>query len=610
MAYTDSKVWIGTPGMGWAFHGHLGSDGLVLGLNAPLVKRDLRPYRGRTGCRTFACKAGEEVPWPTTTTSFMRNTDALAWNMEHDPGLRSTIVGITWPGSRPDFGVLEARLDQVTRLVPRFRQRPVRPPGRFATPRWVDCELDLTLRLRRIESPEPHTMDTVLAFARGEAMTEFEPSRPLWAATLVEGLEGGRAALVLKLHHSLTDGVGAVQLGMLLYELTPEPGPVSSATPPELEPEPSGVELTREALTHTLRRLVWTARDGLGQVGPMATAALRHPVRSTLDALAMATSLGRFVMPVSETLSPTMTGRGLDRHLDLIEVDLAELKGAGARQGATLNDAFIASVTGGLRRYHELHLSPVRELRVTMPISLRNESDPIGGNRITLERFTILVGEVDPGARVRVTGWQCRAARYEEAVPLSDAVAGFLNLLPAGVIGSMLKHVDFVASDVPGVQVPLFLAGAPIEGTYAFGPTTGTAFNVTLLSYLGTCCIGCTMDTAAIPDPKVLVDCLRQGFDEVLALGGAYRPARSPLLTGPTVADDSVAKSCERCAEPRERWDSTVRADDLLHRHHSPSRTQRVKLRPVHRNPPPGAPALFRLYRKRRYPPAKRNQCP
>ncbi len=83
---------------------------------------------------------------------------------------------------------------------------------------------------------------------------------------------------------------------------------------------------------------------------------------------------------------------------------------------------------------------------------------------------------------------------------MSDAVAGVLNLLPSGVIGSMLKHVDFLASDVPGVPVRIYLAGAPVTGYYAFGPTTGAALNVTLVSYRGTCCIGCTIDTAAVPD--------------------------------------------------------------------------------------------------------------
>jgi hypothetical protein len=164
-----------------------------------------------------------------------------------------------------------------------------------------------------------------------------------------------------------------------------------------------------------------------------------------------------------------------------------------------------------------------------MPISMRRESDPVGGNRITLERFTVPTGEADPGARVRMTGWRCRAARYEEALPWSDAVAGALNLLPSGVIGSMLKHVDFLASDVPGVPVTLYLAGAEVTGNYAFGPTTGAALNVTLVSYRGTCCVGCNVDTTAVPDAEILVDCLRQGFDEVLGLAGAHRPAVSPL---------------------------------------------------------------------------------
>ncbi len=461
---------------------------------------------------------------------FMRHTDALAWNMEHDPGLRSTIVVVTWLESPPDVDVLEARLDRATREAPRFRQRPVRPPGLFATPRWVDCDVDLSIHLRRIDAPHPHTPRTVVEFARSEAMTEFDPSRPLWAMTLVEGLTEGRAALVVKLHHSLTDGLGAVQLGWLLFETTAEPGPVPPVEVVEPEPVPSGPELTREAFGRSLRALVATARAGLGRVVPAATTTARHPVRTTLDAVATASSLGRFVMPVADTLSPVMVRRGLGRHLDMITVDLPALKAAGAAVGSTLNDAFVASVTGGLRRYHDLHGASVAHLRVTMPVSTRREDDPVGGNRFTLERFTLPTGEANPGTRVRMTGWQCRAARYEEALPLSDAVAGVLNLLPSGVVGAMLKHVDFVASDVPGVPVPLYLAGARISGSYAFGPTTGAALNVTLFSYGGTCCIGCNIDTDAVPDPDVLMDCLRQGFDEVLALAGDHPPAVSPFV--------------------------------------------------------------------------------
>jgi WS/DGAT/MGAT family acyltransferase len=374
----------------------------------------------------------------------------------------------------------------------------------------------------------------VVEFARMEAMTAFDPSRPLWVVTLVEGLEGDRAALVFKVHHSLTDGIGGMQLAMLVYDTTPDAGPVEEVPLPESVPAPSGVGLVRGGVGHSLGRMVGAARTGLADVVPATRALILHPIRSVLDVVATTSSLGRFVAPVSGTLSPIMTRRSLDRHLDLVELDLADLKRAGAVVGGSLNDAFIASITGGLRRYHEMHGAPVDELRVTMPISLRQEGDPEGGNRITLERFTVPVGETDAGARVRLTGWRCRAARYEEALPLSDSVAGLLNLLPSGVIGSMLKHVDFLASDVPGVPVPIFLAGAPVSGYYAFGPTTGAAINVTLVSYRGTCCIGCTIDTAAVPDPEKLMACLRDGFDEVLALGGDHRPVRSML------ADDAA----------------------------------------------------------------------
>lgn len=460
---------------------------------------------------------------------FMRDPDTLAWNMEHDPGLRSTLVAIAWLDERPDVDVLTTRLECATRRIPRFRQRLVPTPGGLAAPRWVDCQFDLSLHLRRIGAPAPYSPETVLEYARSEAMTGFDPTRPLWQVTLVEGLEGDRAALIMKVHHSLTDGVGGVQLAMLVFEASPVSAPIDEVPVPLAEPMPSSMDLALGAINHDLGRAVRTARTAVAQVGPVAGSIVRHPLRTVLDVAATVSSLGRFVPPASDPLSPIMTRRGLDRRLDLFEVDLADLESAGSVVGGTLDDAFVASVTGGLRRYHELHDAPVENLRVTMPIPLQRGEPPDADGRITLERFVVPVAGSDTGTRVKTTGWQCRAARYEEALPLSDAVAGILNLLPSGLVGSMFKHVDFLATNVPGVPEPIYLAGAPVSGYYIFGPTTGTAVNVTLVSYQGTCCVGCTVDTAAVPDPDELVASLRGGFDEVLGLGGAHHPVR-PLL--------------------------------------------------------------------------------
>ena len=122
----------------------------------------------------------------------------------------------------------------------------------------------------------------------------------------------------------------------------------------------------------------------------------------------------------------------------------------------------------------------------------------------------------------------------------TNAIAGTLNLLPPAAAASMLKHVDFVASNVPGFTAAVYLAGARVERYVAFGPTIGAALNVTLLSDRGRCYAGVTVDTAAVPDPDVLVECLREGFNEVLALGAAHqpapasRPASPPRARGPS----------------------------------------------------------------------------
>jgi diacylglycerol O-acyltransferase / wax synthase len=182
----------------------------------------------------------------------------------------------------------------------------------------------------------------------------------------------------------------------------------------------------------------------------------------------------------------------------------------------------VGAVAGGLRRYHERHGTTCEELRLTVPISIRHEGDTAGGNRITLMRFTIPVGIVDPVERMHAIHELTGEARAESSIPLTNAIAGTLNLFPSGFVGGMLKHVDFVASNVPGLPMPLYLGGARLERFYAFGPTLGAAVNVTLLSYCDTCGIAVNTDTGAVPDPEILMDCLHEGFDEVLALGGDH----------------------------------------------------------------------------------------
>jgi diacylglycerol O-acyltransferase len=247
--------------------------------------------------------------------------------------------------------------------------------------------------------------------------------------------------------------------------------------------------------------------------------ALRHPRETVTEALATGQSIARFVEPVSDTLSPVMTERHLAWHYDVLEFPLADILHAAHAAGAKHNDAFLSAVTAGLRLYHERHDTQVDELRVTMPVSIRKADDPIGGNRITLMRFKVPVGIVDASERMAETHRRCESVKTDRSLPFTNAIAGTLNLLPRASIGGMLKHIDFLASNVPGIGVPLYLTGAKVDRFYGFGPTIGAGLNVTLMSYCGRCCVGVNVDTGAVPDPDVMMDCLRHGFDEVLAVG-------------------------------------------------------------------------------------------
>ncbi len=452
-----------------------------------------------------------------TASPFMRQNDAFTWYMENDPQLRSTVVGVAWLSATPPWEDLVQRLESATRQIPAFRQRLVEIPARLATPRWtMDANFDIAWHLRRVDAPAPHGRDEVLALAALAAMSAFDHTRPLWEFTLVGGLEDGGAALIMKMHHSLTDGVGGVQLALLLFDVAADQagaGPLPDA--------PAGEDIAgRRLMVQVLADRAARLRDGLLQAArkaPGATAnAVRHPLGTGGDVIETARSIGRTVRPLPAVLSPVMTQRGPGRVLHTITVGLDELKAAGAAAGGSLNDSFMAGITGGLRRYHEHHGATVDELTVTLPISIRKAGDAPGGNRITLQRLRVPLAMADPVGRIHAIGARCRAARAERSLPFTDTIAGALNFVPTTVIGNMLKHVDFLASDVTGFPVPIFLCGAPVTGYYAFGPTIGAALNATLFSYAGTCCIGINVDTTAVADHEFLVECLSEGFAEVI----------------------------------------------------------------------------------------------
>jgi len=445
--------------------------------------------------------------------------DTFTMQLERDPLLRATIVAVTVFDRAPRWDVLVDRIDRATRLTPTFREKLMPTPLRLAPPRFVvDPDFDLTWHLRQARVPAPGGMPAVLEFARNAGMAAFDHDRPLWEFTLLTGLPERRAALVMKVHHALTDGIGGIQLAAHVVDFQRRPAKLGPLPAEPVAHHHGPLDAVGDALLFDLRRAVGTGRDLLRSAPGGVARTLRDPIGAANEAMETARSVARFVRPATTTLSPVMTGRRLQWHYDVLDVPLEPLKAAARSAGGSLNDGFIGGVTGGLRRYHERHGASVENLRLTMPISIRTAADAEGGNKVTLVRFEVPVGIDDPAKRMAIIDELCAELRQERAIPHSNAIAGVLNLLPIAVTGGMLKHVDFLASNVPGFDGEVFIGGARVDAFHAFGPTLGSAANITLMSYCGTCHLGVNTDVGAVTDPEVFLECLREGFDEVLAL--------------------------------------------------------------------------------------------
>jgi WS/DGAT/MGAT family acyltransferase len=458
----------------------------------------------------------------------MNASDTTLWRIERDPSLRTTILGIALLDGTPEWHRLRERIATVTEQLPRLRQRVVSPGLAGGTPRWVeDPTFDLDFHLRRIVAPAPADLATVYELAAPVVMAPFDRDRPLWEFTLVEGLADGRCALLQKIHHSSTDGVGAVKMARLLFDDGAAPPP---AVERAREPDDDPLGRFLQDWGDQWRQATAAAQHGIAALPHLLESTMRHPARAVDGAVRTTESIAKLMRPVSEPLSPVMRRRGLSRRVTGLELALDDMRAAAHRAGGTMNDAFLAALAGGMARYHHRHDADVPSLRVTMPINLRSADDAIGNNRFTPVRLHLPLDVEDPVARMRRMHEITGSWRREPGLRFTGAVAGVLNLLPeavtAAVLGSMLKAVDLVASNVPGLEEQVSLAGIPVLRQYAFAPPSGAAFSATLHSYAGGLTLGLMLDTAAVTDPATLVECVREGFDEILAVRPTRRTQR------------------------------------------------------------------------------------
>ena len=446
-------------------------------------------------------------------------------------------VGILEAGplTRRDGGIdierMRAHVAGALNTLPRQRQRLAFVPVEHH-PVWVDdARFKLDYHVRCLSLPRPGT-ERQLKRLIGTIMSQkLDQSKPLWELWILEGLEGGRFAMVNKLHHCMVDGISAVNI--LSAYFSPDPkAPAHQAAPWHPRPAPSALVLA----TDEVRR-----RAGV----PLAfargvAAALTHP-RRTIEAI-RDTAAGA-VEAVSDKLSPAAATPlnvdeiGPHRRVDWLRFDLDAVKDVKNRLDVKVNDVVLATVAGAVRRYLQAHSTPLDGLdfRVVVPINTR-PPDAVGalGNRVvpTLARLPLEID--DPRERLRLvadTNHALKASKQVHAIELFEDVS---NWSDAALQSEMLRRVtrwwagNLIVTNVPGPPVPLYFLGARLLEAYPFVPMMANqALCIAVLSYAGGLHWGFNADWDALTDLHDLVECFDESFAELKQVAGHARPRRS-----------------------------------------------------------------------------------
>jgi diacylglycerol O-acyltransferase / wax synthase len=468
----------------------------------------------------------------------MSDAEAIMWAVEKDPALRSDFTNISILERVPDAARVRAKVEQAIEAIPRLGDRVVAPPFRLATPEWVpDHDLDLDYHLRTVAVPAPGGMRQLLDLAAAVAATPLDRSRPLWEFTVVEGLEGGRAALLQKVHHTITDGVGGVKLSLSLLDF--EADPPAPPEPSPLQRIVADAETQRRAETFAdpVRRVspanavgqavTYSMRQQLGRVGRGLESAARVMAsresarRGINDAVRLGESVRRQLLVTDPARSPLLDRRSLALRFERFDVPLTTAKAVAAKLGGSVNDVYVTGIAGALGLYHERMGVPCDELRMAMPISTRGD-DEESANSFTPARVLVPVQPKDPATRFQRVHERLHGLRDEPAVTAAGSLAGFLAALPTSMLvaltRSQARTIDFATSNLRGSPVDLYLGGARIEANYPMGPRAACALNVTLLSYRDSLDMGINIDPAAVSDPATLLDCLDESFGALLGV--------------------------------------------------------------------------------------------
>jgi diacylglycerol O-acyltransferase / wax synthase len=383
--------------------------------------------------------------------------------------------------------------------------------GQLALPIWLpDPAFDVGQMIGRAVLPEPGGEEELTDWLGDHFSHRLDRSRPLWEVTLLEGLEGGRWALVFKIHHCLVDGFSAANLAAALVDA--EPNPEEGATTLAEIVAVLGKETERAALTR-LRGLVGGIGDGIDAgVNPHEVAAIlwRSQVIAT-----------RLVRQQLEPPPPTSLNgpTGTNRRLAAMDVSLEALERMGRELGGTANDVVMTAIAGGLRRLFEERGEDVEQVRAILPLNLRRASESLMlGEEVSSLFVELEVAEPDPFRRYRRI-----AAAASEPWEGESTVANVVlqrSDLTQPLVQSIIARLAFTPdlfnvtiANIPSPPITLYSLGAQMRRVIPVIPlSSGQALGVAAGGYDGRVYFGLNADRDAVPD----LELVRTGIEETL----------------------------------------------------------------------------------------------
>jgi WS/DGAT/MGAT family acyltransferase len=425
--------------------------------------------------------------------------------------------------------------------LPRLRQRLLYPPLGLGTPFWVDCpDFDIHRHLRRITLPAPGTEAQFRALVGELLAPPLERSKPLWELILVEGFEEDRFGIVYRTHHAMADGISAVDIGMLLFDVEAKREPAREEEPWTPARTPSRLALIGHAgsgIAATLSRFARWLRRSLHDPG--------RARRRASDGLAglweVTWNLARPAPRV-----PFNTPIGPRRSMSWSTFSLPDFKDVKNALGGTVNDVTLAVVAATLRRWlleREVEVDGL-ELKALVPVSIRTENEHGElGNKLTAMRGPLPVGITDPVERLGAVSAAMDALKASKQPLGAEAIWGLndwfrdfappILLAPTAAINFSTRLFNLLVTNFPGPQVPFYVLGRKLTEVFPIGfLAKDHALAIAILSYNGQVGFGLLADPDAVPDAEAIVGHLAAAVAELKGAAQIASPADGDELAG------------------------------------------------------------------------------